>query len=141
MSGQLAEVREAVYETFVAAWVVANPSIPYGFDNEKFEKPVGTPWIRLSIRHKTSQQESLGGVGNRRFFRTADIYVQIFGPLDTGTKDCDDLAQSARTILEGIRITSAGDVWITAANVRELGPADGWCQVLVTAGLNYTEIR
>lgn len=141
MTGQLAEVREAVYETFVPAWVTANPSVPIGLDNEKFDKPTATPWARLSVRHKISQQESLGGVGNRRFFRTADIYVQIFGPLDTGTYDCDVLAQSARTILEGIRISGAGDVWITAANVRELGPVDGWCQVLVTAGLNYTEIR
>lgn len=138
MAGKIAEVREAIYEAFIAGWAGYSPVC---LDNEKFTPPTASLWVRVSVRHLSSSQESMGGISNRRFERAGLIIVQVFAPLDAGGKTIDDAVQKVRDIFEGTRIIAGGDVRVNALEVRELGPLEGWNQTNAEAHLTYVETR
>lgn len=133
----ISTVREAVYERFDTQW--ANLT-PFCFDNEKFTPAADTNWVRVAVRHLTSAQESMGAFGNRRFLRTASIFVQVFTKLDSGVAAADALVQKVRDIFEGVTFPGL-DAWTNAVAVREIGPLEGYHQTNVEASLTYLEIR
>ena len=106
-----AAAKESIVQQFVTDWGVNSA---YTLDNEKFNPPVDAPWVRLVVRHVASQQTSLGGLGNRKFDREGLVLIQVFGRLDRGTKEVDDLVEKALAIYEGktidlIRFTSRSE--------------------------------
>ncbi|MCH9665878.1 MAG: DUF4128 domain-containing protein [Gammaproteobacteria bacterium] len=130
----LVSARREIYIGFRTLW---GSTTPMAYDNETFDGQInGEPWIRLSVRHTVSAQDSLGSVGNRRYQREGNVFVQIFTASDSGTKRADELAQQARSILEGTRISTIrfNDVQITEI------PSDGlWYNIVVEAAFRYDE--
>lgn len=136
MSTTLNPAREAIYQAFSTAW---GATTPVAFDNEKFDPPSNAPWVRLVVRHLVRQQNSMGGVGSRRWRSNGLVFVQVFVPLNTGIRSSDSLAQTVRTTLEGIQLS--GPVWFNDALVREVGESDGWFQTNVEAEFVYDEVK
>lgn len=129
----LAAARESIYQQFVTDWAATSA---FTFDNEAFTPPVSDPWVRLVVRHAASQQASLGGVGNRKFDREGLVLIQVFGRLDRGTKEVDDLAEKALAIYEGKTIDQ---IWFTSVVINEIGPLEGWYQINLDAQFTWTE--
>lgn len=133
----LNEVRGAIYTAFVAAWGATSALT---LDNEDFSPPEGLPWARLVVRHATRGQESLGGVGNRKFETVGTVIVQCFGPLESGTKETDTLVEKAMSILEGVTLSPEG-IHFTGATPVEIGPGEDHYQVNVNAAFSWTETK
>ena len=132
----LNEARGAVYSAFVVGWGATSPIT---FDNENFDPPAGV-WARMVVRHAGRDQESLGGLGARKFESVGSVIVQCFGPLDTGTALVDTLAQVAQGIFEGKTLTPEG-IRFTSAVVTEIGPTEDWMQVNVESLFSYTQLK
>ena len=107
-------------------------------DNEHFDPPSAGAWARLVVRHATRGQESLGGVGFRKFESVGTAIIQCFAPLETGVDQADTLAQVAMGIFEGKTLTG---VRFTAAAPIEIGPGKDWYQINVEAFFTYTETK
>lgn len=136
------QAEEAIVKTFLDAW---GSETPVTLINERFDPPSNSPWARVIIYHYESRQETLGGVGNRRYHRTGRITVQLFSPLNQGTKRLSQLAQKAREAYEGkSRLVGPGGpstVWIQDVAVDTGIPEAGYHQYRVNADFAYEEIR
>ena len=112
----------------------------YVFQNEKFKPPVDTAWIRFSVFERTSFQQTMGITGNRKFERAGSILVNIFTPLDEGTKESDDIADELRVLFEGVTFTGVRCYNVVA---RELGPSDdgAWYQQNLEVFYDYDQIK
>lgn len=135
----LAQARERIYESFVTDWGATSP---FTLDNEAYDTPVGSEWVRVAVRHNASNQETLGGIGNRKYERIGSVFVQCFTPLDKGLAAADNLAAAARAIFEGKTLAPAGEaIHFFDVVVREIGPDGAWYQVNVEAFFTYHETK
>lgn len=132
----LNEAAGRIYQDFNTDWAALTPLT---FDGEEFDPPAGS-WVRLTVRHNVSQQESLGGVGRRKFERGGLVIVQCFTPLDLGRATADNLATVARNVFEGKTLTPE-NIRFTAVLTREIGPSEVWFQINVEAAFTYTETK
>ncbi len=131
----LNEAREAVYSRFVTQWGTTTPIV---FDDEDFDEPADSPWVRLAVRNMVRGQETLGQVGNRRFRSTARVFVQVYTRTNVGVKQGDVLATQARDIFEA---TSFEGLDFNDGVVRETGPDGKWYQHVVDIAFDYDEIK
>jgi len=127
--------REAIYERFETAWGTTTPIM---FDNENDSPPTEESWVRLSVRHRDSEQKALGEVGFRLYRRLGSVFLQLFTPFDSGQRQLDNLIELARPIFEGARFSG---VDFTNARVQELGIVDGWNAALIEFLFSYDERR
>ena len=135
----LQEAREAIYLKFLTDYT-ALPSARITADNEQYDPPAGQSWGRLSVRHTGSVQESLGPVGLRKFTRIGSCFFQVFVPQNQGVDEADQLAQAARSVLEGISLID-NTVRFTNSVIRETGTENGWFGVVVESFFEYTETK
>lgn len=134
----LVDARETVYQRWIDQWGVTTPTT---FDSEKFVPPEGLAWVRVAMRHSGSRLEAIGGTGAggmNKFQRRGAVFIQIFTPINKGTREGDTLAQAARAVFEGITLSS-NSIRFTNAVVREVGPDGPWYQHNVEAQFNYDE--
>jgi len=132
----LNEARDAVYDRFSAQWGTTSV---YQLDNQDLRLAEGTAnWARLAVRQMDSNQDTLGPSGSRRFRRSAMTFIQIFVPSNKGTKEGDDLSQTARGVFEG---TSFSGLDFTDGMIREVGPDGKWFQYVVEVKFSYDEIK
>lgn len=137
------EAKQAIIDEWEAEWPTLHPPdvddpdyCPFTYDNEIAEST--TRWARLSVRHTTSAQTTMGSAPSRRFQREGVIFVQLFGNTDAGCGELSDLAADVRTVLEGQRL---GDLVIYAGLTQEQ-PTDGvWAMATVQLPFRYTELR
>ncbi len=131
----LNEAREAVYTRFVTQW---GTTTPVAFDDEDFEEPADSPWVRLTVRNVSRGQETLGRAGNRKFRSAAQVFVQVYTRTNTGVKQGDTLATQAKDIFEA---TSFSGLDFNDGVVRETGPDGKWYQHLIEIAFDYEEIK
>ena len=135
----LAEAKDAMLSEYVTNTILASTQVT--LENEQFEPPADLPWVRASVRHFDGGQDSLGGVGLRKFSRVGALFVQVFVPQDTGgTSAGDTIAHEARTLLEGKHLTGT-TVNLLTSNIREIGQVDGFYVMVVETGFIYQETR
>lgn len=142
----LNQAREAVYQCFAANWLVPGPDgpverTPYTFDNEAFAPPAG-PWVRLTIRHLTRRQISMGRKGNRRWETRALLIIEYYEPPSGGTADADGHLDAAKDIFEGSAIAGT-TCKFEAAIPRERGVIEqgAWWAANSQIEFTYEEIR
>lgn len=133
----LNEARDLVYKTLLDNYNGV-PKEHITLENEDFKTPDNSSWLRLSIKTTSRRQYTLGGVGNRRFKTKAYAYMQIFTPINIGTKMGDLLAIEAANIFEGKRFDG---LVFGAANVQEMGPDGKWYFYLVESRFDYFETK
>lgn len=136
-----AQAREAIYKRFIDAWAAIPRTEPVTLDNESFRQPSpSSSWIRVSIRHRGAEQETMGPVGSRKFARTGVVFVQVFTPADTGTALSDLLIGLSRDIFEGVSIVGT-TIRFNGVSTREVGPDGKWYSALVEAPFEYDETK
>jgi hypothetical protein len=129
--------REVIYAAFVSDWDVG-PLSEYTFDNEIYTPPPDAPWVRVTVRHMISGQETLGGTGTRKFTRTGKVFIQIFTLQDSGTQLADVFVEKAKSIFEG-RVFP-GPLWFKDANVMENGADGAWYGITVSIDFQYEDV-
>ena len=134
----LVDARETIYQRFVTQWGATSA---YTFDNEAYDPPVNTPWVRVAVRHLISRLNAIGGTGQGGFNlyqREGECVIQVFIPSNQGTRTADTLAQAARAIFEGVTLASNA-IRFNNVEIREIGESDNWYQVNVEAEFQYDE--
>ncbi len=138
------EARAAIYRAWISDF---GSTAPFRLDNEKqiygtqsTEIPQGSSWARLVVRHTSSNLDSLGPPGGRKFRRDGNVIVSVFTPLDTFTETVDAIVRTARQVFEGKTLTP-NTVYFRAVSVNEIGPDGPWFQVNVTAPFHYFETK
>lgn len=139
------QAREAIYSAFKTGWTTNSPNpgdlrTPIAWDNEAFDQSGVPTYVRVAVRHIGRGQTTLGRPGNRKFESLGAAFVQVFVPINTGTKDADDLAKAAQDIFEGVTLAGV-EVSFLDVTVRETGPSGKWFGVTVQADFNYDEIK
>ena len=133
----LNDARGAIYGAFKTGWGTTSV---FTLDNETFKPPKGGVWARLVVRHAVRSQESLGGLGRRKFDSIGSAIMQCFGPLDKGVKGVDTLAEVAQGIFEGKTLLPE-NIRFTSAVVTEIGPTEDWYMINVESLFTYTETK
>lgn len=131
----LSEVRNSIYTYFIDQWGATSE---FTFDNEKFNPPNNTKWVRVSVRHRTSTQDTLGSVGTRQYERRGAVIIQVFTPLNGGTAEADSLVQTLQTMFEGVNI---GEANVYEVPITEIGPSEEFYRVDVEALFVYNETK
>lgn len=126
--------KEAILARFNTAWAGQTPAF---FDNEG-GKDQDDSWVRVVVRMVTSQQESLGPAGARKFLRRGIILVQVFTPPDQGTAESDGLVQD---VLEALESANFSGVWTDAGEVRDIGVLNKWYQANISIGFTFEETK
>ena len=136
------DANEAFAQRFSDIW--SPTGFPFELENESFTPPnadAGTPWARMVVRHQDGMIDSLGRVGNRRFDRLGALFVQVFTPLQEGTRRTKQLAQLVSDGFEGSSIPGT-TICFNDTIAREGGVSDDvWYMTTVEINFRYTEIR
>lgn len=136
--------RDAIIGTIRTAWLASGTtsSIALTYDNVADDK-VGEdssglplPWARVTVRHLTSPQETLGGVGNRKHLTEGLVTVQVFTPFGDGHAQADEIVQVLQGALRNVRVD---DLWFFDVRVNEIGRDGPWFNTNVVAGFRYEE--
>lgn len=137
---EINEARKALYDRFEVIWVAAHSTVPRTYDNEGFTPPASGPWVRFSVRHSSSRQETLGAVGHRNFERRGMVLVQVFIEKNAPIKSADTYVTTIKNGLEAISLLD--DNLVTeACTPREIGPTERWVQTNVECPFWYTDTR
>ena len=145
------EARDAVLDKFKARWDAdtiaitgtAVPEVEYqNVDPSVSPLSKGNkPWARVTMRHATAQQRSMGGLGERMFQRNGVVTIQIFVPTGKqGLVVADRLGKVAADAFEGEE-TFAGNVWFRNTTYREVGIDGAWFQVNITTEFEYNAVK
>lgn len=152
------DAREQLYQYFAANWqefvlvtieawgltlpgLTGEPLVPFALGDEVFDPPDG-PWVRVSVRHTTSSQETMGRIGNRRFERPGILTVQGFMPPETGEDVMDFVMECARAAFEGRKVGAAA-IQFNAVTIQEIGVIDNgrWYASNAEAPFVYETIK
>jgi hypothetical protein len=126
---------EAVYSEFFVAWVNTTPIC---FDSDFFDSRGVLQFVRFSVRHSPDTEQTLGGLGERKFTRKGIIFIQVFSSIDSKNATTMVLAEKARDVFEG---KSFNDYYIFKSGLREIGIKDGYYQINVTHEFSYNECK
>jgi hypothetical protein len=152
-----AQALEAVDELFAANWptlsaaIAANPAlpsaytstgVPYALDNEGIA--VTDYFALCTLVHTTRQQITVGQTGTRRTESRGYIMVKLWSPADTGRMNQALLAGCARSIFDGVNVSSPvpGDepMVVNAGATAELGSDGRWFMQVIKFPFRYYAI-
>jgi Bacteriophage related domain of unknown function len=145
------EARDHILDKFKAAWDANSPAVNGGVApavEYQNVQPAKSPladgnkaWARITVRHATGEQRSLGVPGSRVFTRRGVVTVQVFVPTGKqGLVLADRLGKVAADAFEGEE-TSTGNVWFRNVAYREVGVDGGWFQVNALAEFEYDAVK
>ena len=145
------EARDFILDKFKLAWDANAPAVNGGqvpkveYQNVSPAQPAladgNKAWARVSVRHSSGSQRSMGPVGGRIFTRRGVVTVQVFVPAGKqGLVLADRLGKVAADAFEGEE-TSAGSVWFRNVTYREVGVDNGWFQVNAVAEFEYDAVK
>lgn len=138
----IVDAKQIIYDHFLTQMAILHSGMIVKIGNEDGPGGTDTTWVRIMARHIDRNQDSLGGVGARKFQQDGIIGVQIFSPLDAGSTPADTVAISVQTILEGKSLTSgANAVRTNSAVPNEIGPTEDGYQVNVSTAFYYHETK
>lgn len=98
------------------------------YENAPFMKPDDKPWARFHVVFGGSTQVSAAQVGSRRFRQTAVVMIQLFVPIDVGTKALDELADFVVTQMRAVTVSG---VTLRSPTVSRVGATERWFQTNV----------
>lgn len=133
---------EAIYQMFIAGWTDGGqPRTAITLDGEKFDPPAA-PWVRLTVRHTTRAQASLGQPGNRRWDTEGIVFLQYFEPPDSGVARMHRHMDAAQQLFEG-RSIAGTTIKLDSATARELGLVENgtWMASVLEAAFSYEQVK
>ncbi len=98
---------------------------PIAWENVAFESPNKSAWVRLTILNGSSNYRAINGLKRN----LGIIDVQIFTPINSGTSEAREYADTVRGIFESKKFS---DVVCDVASINTIGADSVWHQVNVT---------
>lgn len=137
------DARDDILTLFKTAWdAQAAPVPPVAYPNVTFDRPPdNSPWARVSVKHNTGAQATVGGSpGNRRFRRFGMVVVELFTPTGQGLTASDKYAKVAYDAFEG-KSASPGGAFFYNVRVNEVGEDGAWFHTNVIAEFQWDEVK
>lgn len=119
-------------------WATLWTHTPYQFGNEDFNNNGLAEWARLTVRHETGQQDTMGVSGERRYLYGGRIFAEIYVARDIGEARRNNLAQKALDVFVG---KSFGGVRVIKGVPREVGEDGRWSVSRVEFTFDYEQER
>ena len=138
----IAEARDEMIAIVRTALLADTPSLDIRWEDiPQRQAPVAdAPWARITVRHATGRQTTLGNRrAGRRFERRGTLWVEIYTPSGQGLSTADDLYMVALNALEG-RETPSG-IWFSNVRLTESGLDGAWFKGIVRADFLYDEVK
>ena len=107
--------RAAIFGTFKQEFGLAYPTTKVYYENQKFEQPVGQPWVSIAFIPNLSRRADIGTV--KHFKHEGVVNVNVMVPEDTGTKTMHEMADKVFTVLAD-RDWGIGDNKVTTYGVQ-----------------------
>lgn len=140
-STTISEARQAIYTLFYNGWGGATPETPVVYDQTAYDPTGVDEWVRISVRNVSNEQATLGGIGDRKFDRSGNVFVEINVEPSIAQTRIDELIDKAKNVFEGIKIGGTS-VFFKNVTHREQGIVDNqWNVVVVDAEYEYNETR
>lgn len=95
-------------------------------------------WARIDIKDNLRSQETLGGVGQRRFENKGIVIVEVYTPSFSGRTLADTLSALVRDAYEGINV---GSLWFRNARTVPAAPDGFWNHTNVIAEFIWDEVK
>lgn len=129
------EAKDIIFSIFKDAWDAAGFYVVWS-DLPNAKPPSARVWARVTIRHATGRQTTLGGgsPGARQYTSEGTVFVQVFAPVGDGSTACDEAATVA---LEAYRNARNPKVWFRDVKMNEVGTSGSDEQINVTATFSY----
>lgn len=132
------EANDQILGVLNECWKKTNHEIFFdGVPKDRFNNR--SPFLRVTVRHQTGGQRTLGGKGNRQFGRTGFVMAQIYFPFENGWSEGYQLAMVISDAIEGS--DTPDGVWFRRLRINEAG-RDGLFNILnVVFDFDYQEIK
>jgi hypothetical protein len=139
MSATIREARDEMSALVAAAWVAGGlPLSSLVWDDVDAKPPSDGPWARVTIRHMTGDQATLGPPGQRKYERGGLLTVQAFAIPGGGLSSGPDIVKIMEDALRSGSTPSG--VWFRKVRVNEMGRDGRWFATNVVAEFVYDEI-
>lgn len=96
------------------------------------------PWARIGIKDNLRTQETIGGVGQRRFDNNGIVIVELYTPAWDGLTLAHTLAPLIRNVFEGINV---GALWFRNTRTNPVGPDGFWFHTNVISEFEWQELK
>lgn len=136
-----AQAEEVILQHWATGWEALHPTIPISYGDETFTAVAA--FVRVTIVSSDRFNQAIGG---GRLANIGNIAVQIMTPPNSGTQLANQLADSARAVLENVTIASPlpddEPVCVYAGSSRNGAPSnDGaWKVKMVVFEYRWDEI-
>lgn len=138
MSATVRVARDEMCALVATAWVAGGlPLSSLAWDDLDYKPPEG-PWARVTVRHMTGEQATLGPPGQRRYSRDGLLTVQTYSVPGGGLSSGPDIVKIVEDALRSASTPSG--VWFRKVRVNEMGRDGRWYAVNVVAEFVYDEI-
>lgn len=129
-----AQAVEAIRGFFKTGW---GSKSPLCFEDQDYTPPADfSTWARLTVRHNTGDQLTMGAPGSNRHEQQGRATVQIFAKQGQFALDALSKASDAAAIFRG---KSTSDIHFFETTVRPIGPDGyGWFQVNVETRFRHS---
>ena len=135
MSLTFTEARDEILTLFKSAWDIGASGIPLYYWDVPHDPPSADDWARITVRHATGGNDA---IGNRLFFRTGLVTIQLFTKYGEGLTQNDTLAKVAVEAFQGQH--TAGGVWFRNVRLNEIGIDGKWFNSNVLADFEYNQV-
>lgn len=131
------QARDEMLAVFKAIWDTTAYAANVVYDDTP-GKPTHAAWARVTVKHATGNQSTLGdAIGRRRFSNTGTLWVQVFAAVGDGSTNALVLANA---VLRAYRAPIGGTVWYRRQRIQEQPAAGAFNQVNVLVDFTYDDI-
>lgn len=135
----LVDAEQAILARFLANWTgTAASRVLFQNEGSSAVDSVLSPWVRLSIVELSSQQQTLGAVGTRKFRRVCQVAVQVMVPVNAGARLAKQLAEQVRTVFEGQQFN---ELYFYDASVSPSVPEQKWLVTTVRTRFEFWDTK
>lgn len=118
-------IRAKIADLFTTEFGASNPTVSVDYENQKFQQPVGAPWVKLTVIDGDDCREN---IGNETQFKTVGVVnIQIMVPEKTGTKVMRDILDSIKPIFLDRQVSmSNGSITFYYGEAKAPREVAGW---------------
>lgn len=125
-----------ILENFLSGQWISTPIV---YDNTSVNLVDRAPWVRFTIQPSTTDNQS---IGTDKTIKDGFAVLQIFTPLDTGSREAIRLADEFLALVENrefLAILSQGTLFTYAGEYIRLGDdGNGWYAINATVPFQAT---
>lgn len=129
------EARDEMLAIFHQVW--GSRAVSYN-DVRALEPSTGI-WARVTVRHGTGGQSSLGDqTGTRKWRIAGTLYISVFSPVGDGNTQGYNAAEE---VADAYRVAKNGCVWYRNHRIREIGDDSAETHTQFTCEFEYDRYK